>query len=410
MNTKDVKKIIKDTAYRRMCGKDSEKKAANYLLDYCKKLGVDAVIESFPTACGDVKSSKLIADGVEIPCEGYENCGSGKVTAPLLYMPNVDKYSLSQVKGKVVMIDSSYMDYFTYQDIEKAGAVGFITRNGDMNQPHHDIDVMVLHEGTCKNRKMLAANINIKDQFKMIKMGTKEVTIEVEQDEYMGTSQNVVASIPGLKDEWIVMSAHYDSRYLSLGSYDNMTGCVSLLYAMEKLSKGAPHNYGIKFVFCGGEELGELGSLAYVDKHKDELDKYMLNVNVDMIGTYLGKFHARVSAEEKLANYIEYTCAMKAWPIGVRVGAYSSDSTAFAGFGVPALSFARQAEDEAAPIHNRYDTPAVLSEKQILTDCDFICEFVREFADGAVCPIGRDIPEKVKKELDDHLNIKKLED
>ena len=34
----------------------------------------------------------------------------------------------------------------------------------------------------------------------------------------------------GTKEEWIVLTAHYDTTSLSHGAYDNMSGCAGLLW------------------------------------------------------------------------------------------------------------------------------------------------------------------------------------
>ena len=68
----------------------------------------------------------------------------------------------------------------------------------------------------------------------------------------------------GTKEEWIVLTAHYDTTSLSHGAYDNMSGCAGLLGIMEYM-KDKERNYGLRFVFCGSEERGLLGSKAYVE-------------------------------------------------------------------------------------------------------------------------------------------------
>ena len=40
-------------------------------------------------------------------------------------------------------------------------------------------------------------------------------------------------------------------------------------------------------------------------------------------------------------------------------------------------------------------------------DIAFITEFTRRMADAAVCPVGRTMPEKVRKELDEYMNRKR---
>ena len=115
-----------------------------------------------------------------------------------------------------------------------------------------------------------------------------------------------------------------------------MSGCAGLLGILEQM-KEQPRHYGLRFVFCGSEERGLLGSKAYVAAHAEELDKIVLNINLDMIGTYMGKFIACVSAEEKLSHYITYMAAEVGFPVESKTGVYSSDSTPFADQRFPGL-------------------------------------------------------------------------
>ena len=131
--------------------------------------------------------------------------------------------------------------------------------------------------------------------------------------------------------------------------------------------------------------------------------KWALNINLDMIGTYMGKFISCVSAEEKLAGYISYMAAEVGFPVEARAGVYSSDSTPFADKGVPSLFFARIASKNVAPIHCRYDLKEVMSMEQLQKDIDFLAKFTERFANAVVCPVAREIPEKIKKELDEYL-------
>ena len=219
-------------------------------------------------------------------------------------------------------------------------------------------------------------------------------------------SHNVIAEIPGSNGEFITLSAHLDTTRMSHGSYDNMSGCVGLLGVMDAL-KDKDLNYGLRFVFCGSEERGLLGSKAYVRDHEQDLEKTALNINLDMIGTIMGKFIACASAEEALASYLRYMGAELNFPVDAHTGVYSSDSTPFADKGVPAVSLARIAGGNAAPIHCRYDTPDVLSMTQMEKDIAFIAEFTRRMACSAACPVSREMPEKVKTELDEYLNRKR---
>ena len=407
MNQKQLKQIFLDTDFEHMSGTAEELKVAEYLKAQCEALGVKAWIEPFRVAMGDVKEAHVFADGKEIPCKGLSCCGSGTVEGELYYMPGMDPVSMAGAKDKIVLLDNQGIKHFDYQDLMKAGAKGILFRYGDMNHPNKDIIERDLREHVVGGaRKVISAMVNIHTALDLVKNGTKQIKISVKQKEYDGESHNVVAEIPGRREEFITLTAHYDTTSLSHGSYDNMSGCVGLLGVMDAL-KDKKLNYGLRFVFCGSEERGLLGSKAYVRDHETELEKTALNVNIDMIGTYLGYFLACVSAEDALMHYLKYMAAELSFPVDAYSGVYSSDSSPFADKNVPALSFARIAGGAAAPIHTRYDTPDVLSMAQMKKDIAFITEFTRRMADSAVCPVGRTMPEKVRKELDEYMNRKR---
>lgn len=409
MNRKTIREILSRTDYIRTSGSAEEKMSAAYLQSLCEKQGVSAHLESFDVDTAEIRKAVLSADGREIPCAGYRLCGSGSVEAPLCYLPNTDPASLVRAKGKIALLDTG-ITYWVYQDLLDAGAVGFITYDGDVHYPDRDIDQKMLRPYVSKGRKVPCVNINAKDAFRLVRTAPGLVSIHVEQVESVSASQNVIAEIPGRTDEWIVLSAHYDSTPLSRGAYDNMSGCIGLLGIMEALREKAPLRYGLRFVFCGSEEVGLLGSKAYTAAHEKELEKVALNINLDMIGTYMGRFIACVSAENRLLHYLEYYCAQRGWGLSARQDVYSSDSTPFADHGVPAISFARIAPKSQASIHNRYDTKDLLSENQLISDIGFLSDFTLGMADAVRCPVSREIPEDIQTKLDEYLLRKRRKD
>ena len=410
MNTKTIRQIFRDTDFPHVSGTPAEKQVAEYLREKCEALGAKAWLEPFPVPMAEIESAQLLADGKEIPCKGMGLCGSGEVEGELYYMPGTDRVSVAGAKDKIVLLDALGLGRFLYQDLLKAGAKGLLFQYGNAHFPNRDIDERELRAAVvCGERKLLSAMLSCAEATALVQRGAKRVRLSVRQREYEGQSQNVVAELPGETDEWIVLSAHYDSTPLSHGAYDNMSGCVGLLGVMEAL-KDAKRRFGLRFVFCGSEERGLLGSAAYVEAHAAELEKAVLNVNLDMIGSAAGRFIACVSAEEKLVHYLTYMGAELGFPIAAKTGVYSSDSTPFADAGVPALSFARLARDAVAPIHGRYDRSDVLSYERLRADIAFIAAFTRRMACAAVCPVAREIPQKVKDELDVFLYRKRKED
>ena len=407
MKEKDLKRLFEETDFVHRSGTPQEQQAAELLRDRCGELGVDARLEGFGVPMGEIRKAEVLADGESVPCKGVACCGSGTVEGELYYMPGLDPVSIAGAKDKIVLLDSQGVDHFTYQDLMKAGARGILFQFGNLYYPDRDIeerDLRALVVG--EERKVLCAMLHAETGVKLVKGGVKRVRITVDQREYEGTSHNVVAELPGKREEFITLTAHYDTTGHSRGAYDNMSGCAGLLLVMEAL-KGSDLNYGLRFVFCGSEERGLLGSKAYVRDHEKELETTSLNVNLDMIGTAMGKFIACATAEDKLAHYLSYMGAELGFPVEARCGVYSSDSTSFADKGVPAVSLARIAGNAVAPIHCRYDTMEVLSMEQLLRDGAFITEFVRRMAGAALCPVARTIPDNLKKQLEEYLYRKR---
>lgn len=407
MNAENIMKVFSDTAYIRVGGRPEEKKAAEYLRQQVAQFGLEAALEPFDVPLGDIEEAMLLVDGVSIPCKGYMCAGSSTVEAPFYYLRTNDAWSLRQCKGKIVLIDG-YLGYWIYQDLLENGAVGFVTYDGHVNYADRDIDARELRSYVSNGKIIPGVNINVKDAVSLIEKGVKSAKIVLKQKEYMGTSQNVVLDMPGEVDEYIVFTAHYDSTPLSQGAYDNMSGSIGLLGIAEHFAKN-PHRYGLRFVWCGCEERGLLGSKAYCAAHEEELSKIVLNINLDMIGCIMGKFIACATAEEKLVNYIEYFAAEMGHEIKVSQDVYSSDSTPFADRGIPAISFARTSPNNTATIHNSYDTMKLMNGAQMAEDIDFLIAFTSRMANAKLCPVKREMPDNMKEKLDTYLFRKRPE-
>ena len=402
MNAKEMMKVFDDTAYIRMGGTAEELRSAEYLKEYCAEMwGKEAYLEGFDVQMATLHEAVFEVDGAEIPCKGYFNCGSGEVEAPLYYLRATDPFSLSRCRGKIVLIDT-YMGHWIYQDLLENGAVGFVTYDGHVNYADRDIDQRELRGFVHKGNKILGVNINVKDAVALINRGAQTARITIRQDEYTGTSHNVILDLPGETDEYIVLTAHYDSTSLSFGAYDNMSGSVGLL-GIADYFVSHPHRYSLRFIWCGSEERGLLGSKAYCKAHEDELKKIVLNINLDMIGSVMGKFIAACTTEEKLCHYISYMGCELGFPVGAKQDIYSSDSSPFADCGVPAVSFARLAPNHTGTIHNSYDTAALLRGEQMVEDVNFLVAFTDRMANAAMCPVAREIPANMKEKLDNYM-------
>lgn len=122
-----------------------------------------------------------------------------------------------------------------------------------------------------------------------------KISIEVDRIASDPSSENVIGYVEGtdLKDEYIVISAHYDhlgmhKGKIFYGADDDGSGTVALLelaqaFTIAKRSGFAPRR---SIIFCAfsGEEKGLLGSGYFVKNSLVPLNKIVLNLNIDMIG------------------------------------------------------------------------------------------------------------------------------
>jgi carboxypeptidase Q len=86
------------------------------------------------------------------------------------------------------------------------------------------------------------------------------------------SSFNIVAEIPGtdpkLKDEVVMLGAHFDSWHMGTGATDNAAGSAVMLEALRLIkATGLKPRRTIRIALWTGEEQGLLGSRAYVKDH-----------------------------------------------------------------------------------------------------------------------------------------------
>jgi aminopeptidase YwaD len=130
------------------------------------------------------------------------------------------------------------------------------------------------------------------------------LTLTTEVIKNKSTAQNVIGTLEGvdplLKDEFILIGAHYDHLGLGgagsgsrrpdtlavhNGADDNASGVAALLEIMEKL---AAHKAQLKrsviAVAFSGEELGRVGSKYFIDNPVIDTKHIELMINLDMVG------------------------------------------------------------------------------------------------------------------------------
>ncbi len=128
------------------------------------------------------------------------------------------------------------------------------------------------------------------------------VRLEVNLIRERGTAANVVGILPGtdprLKDEAIVIGAHYDHLgrggegslapdqvgVVHPGADDNASGTAAVMALAKAFAAAGGSPRTLVFVAFAGEEMGLLGSTHYVKQPAFPLGKTVLMVNLDMVG------------------------------------------------------------------------------------------------------------------------------
>ncbi|HEU4694880.1 MAG TPA: M20/M25/M40 family metallo-hydrolase [Vicinamibacterales bacterium] len=214
---------------------------------------------------------------------------------------------------------------------------------------------------------------------RMVRILDKGVPVKVElnvqakfYDETTPNGFNLVAEIPGtdpaLKDEVVLLGAHFDSVAHSPGATDNATGSAAMMEAMRILKAiGAKPRRTIRIALWGGEEEGLLGSRAYVRDHYGDPATMALKPGHDKLSVYFnsdngtGKvrgiwLQSNFAAEAIFRQWIEPLRDLGVEAIGPR-SVSSTDHVSFDNVGLPAFQFmVDRLEYNSRTHHSNMDT------------------------------------------------------
>ncbi len=214
------------------------------------------------------------------------------------------------------------------------------------------------------------------------------VTTEIIQQEV--TTQNVIALLPGsdsmLKDEYIVIGAHYDhlgwggkgsgsrrpdTTAIHNGADDNASGVAAILEIAERLALGkkAPKR-SILFMAFGAEEMGLLGSKFFTKNPLVEKSQIKQMFNLDMVGRLnptkpsltVGGTGTGIGMEE----YLRKHAIDRAFQLSTTPDGYGpSDHAAFYVEDVPVLFFFTGITEEYHTPQDDVETINIAGEKAI---------------------------------------------
>jgi Zn-dependent M28 family amino/carboxypeptidase len=154
-----------------------------------------------------------------------------------------------------------------------------------------------LAAGTGKTLEDLSRSAETARGFTATPLPGARVELRTSVDRHIVPDRNVVALLEGadprLKDEWVIVSAHFDHNgadgaVIFNGADDNGSGTVALLEIAEAFSlaakEGRRPRRSVLFAAWNSEERGLLGAWAYTEQPLAPLSTIAAVLNMDMIG------------------------------------------------------------------------------------------------------------------------------
>ena len=213
-------------------------------------------------------------------------------------------------------------------------------------------------------------------------------------------SSNVIGVLEGadpeLKEEYVILSAHYDHvghgvrgdnpgttvDSIFNGARDNAIGVAAVLGAADYLSKNKPKR-SVLFIGFTAEELGLLGSGYYAENPLLPLEKMVFNLNSDGAGysdtsviSVMGL--NRVGAEDQMTEAIKtFGFEPFADPAPEQNLFDRSDNVNFAAAGIPAVTFTPGFKEFSQEIMKNYHQP---SDEVETLDMNYVYKFCQAYA------------------------------
>jgi Zn-dependent M28 family amino/carboxypeptidase len=227
-------------------------------------------------------------------------------------------------------------------------------------------------------------NLPIEAHGRMERLIRKEVPVEMEIEilnKFIPAPKvyNVIGEIPGtdklLKNEVVLIGAHYDSWHGGTGAADDASGCLVMMEALRILkSLNVAPRRTIRIALWGGEEQGMYGSRGYVDKYlvdpktnenKPDFNGFAAYFNMDNgSGRYRGIYlqqneMVRPIFEQWLEPFESLGCST----ITLR-NTGGTDHQSFDRYGLPAFQFIQDEIEYGRGYHTVMDT----YERLVMTD------------------------------------------
>ena len=383
ISVKRMMKTLEDLSVNlgpKVASSPEERQAAEYIYSEFERYEYDVEIQEF-TYENNVGYLKILEPEVK---ELHIQANKGTVLTPedgitgeIVNCGFGTKEEFNEkVRGNIALVKVSQKNTTAYKALianaEEAGAKGLLIQNDDWRR---------LSISASVTSTIPYATLN-KDSGEMLEEGS---VVNLKINRY-NTSQNVIATRKPHNNQdngnIVVISAHYDSVPTAPGASDNITGVAAML-ELARIFSSFPIDTEIRFVACGSEEVGLLGSAYYVSTlTEDEKTRIIANFNMDMVGTAGEKQTTLyVNVNDGEDNLVARTAREVAQRLGYgdiikapfKRGA--SDHVSFSAAGIDAANFIWRdpiTVDLEPWYHQPYDTIDRISEERLRTATEIV--------------------------------------
>lgn len=163
---------------------------------------------------------------------------------------------------------------------------GIIHPGGTYNYKKADVKPIpyfaISPENFGKLQRLLAKEINPTIKFNLAS------ALYLKPENNVNIIAEITGSDPKLKDEVVMIGAHFDSWHSGSGATDNGAGSAVMMEVMRIIkASGLKPKRTIRIALWGGEEQGYLGSETYAENHYGKLTEPIRKKEVEKISAYL---------------------------------------------------------------------------------------------------------------------------
>jgi hypothetical protein len=397
-----VKELISDKYKGRLAGSEGNRLASQYIADCYKKIGLQNPKDlgnymqyyTQPTILLEEKPVLQIIDDTNKPIVDFDYAEnfvirrmlSGtdevEINAPLVLPDSTENlHEMSgKLDGKILLIPTelSWMTGSPENPVDLALIYGasaviceFDLSNNMNGYKYLKVTPFMGYRDSSNHRPFVFVDSDTFSKLVQAEKSNKHVYFSCRYNYDENTKvANVIGLIPGsdpkLKDEYIIIGAHFDhvgdnmDGTYNVGALDNASGPAAMLEIARNISKNkVKPKKSILFIAFNGESSGQRGSKYYAKNPIYPMDKAVM-INLDMVGSaremplLIANPENKSSTENNVLNatFAEYANKLSInYTIGNESG---SDHLSFAAKDVPSVLLTHL--DLENGYHSPYDT------------------------------------------------------